>query len=90
MKIDHLLLIAGGIYLAWRYQNSHHGQSAIDRVMARESGAIAGMNGTNFTQSNWDALSGQPGYMFGPLLVPGGTAVMNPAAQTSGSIFGHM
>lgn len=90
MKIDHLLILAAGVYLVYRYQNSHNGQSAIDRVVARESTQIAGMNGTNFTNSYWDAASGQPGYMFGPLLVPGGTAVMNPAAQTSGTIFGHL
>jgi hypothetical protein len=90
MKTSHLLLIAGGVYLAYRYQNSHHGQSAVDRVVARESGVIAGLNGTNFTNSYWDAASGQPGYMFGPLLVPGGTAVMKPADWNTGAVFGHM
>jgi hypothetical protein len=34
------------------------------------------MHGTNFTNSVWDPVSGQPAYQFGAIDAPGGAAVM--------------
>lgn len=89
MTNKELLLLALVIYVGYRYQRSHNGTSVVDQVWMREAANIGAMNGTNFIQSVWDPVSGQPGYMFGAVPAPGGTAVTPNAPQYS-SIFGHM
>jgi len=88
MTNKELLLLALVIYVGYRYQRSHYGTSAVDGVYAREAAQFANMDGTNFTQSVWDAQSGMPGYMFGNVPAPGGLATYR--TSTGGLSFGHM
>lgn len=88
MTNKELLLVALVIYVGYRYQRSHSGTSAVDSVYAREANQFANMDGTNFTQSVWDAQSGQPGYMWGTVPAPGGMATYR--TTTGGLSFGHM
>jgi len=88
MTNKELLLVALVVYVGWRYQRSHAGTSAVDGVYAREAATFANMDGTNFTNSVWDATSGQPGYMFGTVPAPGGLATYR--ATTGGLMFGHV
>ncbi|WP_250479013.1 MULTISPECIES: hypothetical protein [unclassified Caballeronia] len=89
MHTKEFLLLAAVIYVGWRYQRSHSGCSAIDRVYASEAASFNSLVGTNFTNSLWDSASGQPSYMYGavPTAVQGGLSVQ---ANTGGSIFGHV
>lgn len=87
MKTTHLI----GLFVvlwAWdRYNQSHNGMSAIDASVARESANFAGFQGTNFTNSVWDPLSGQPSYQFGTINAPGGAGITQPSFTGA---FGHM
>lgn len=85
-KIEWLVFVAA--LWAWdRHNRSQMGGSAIDRMVRIEGGQLAAMNGTNFTASLWDPVSGQPAYMFGAIDAPGGAGIT--ATDYSGA-FGHM
>jgi hypothetical protein len=90
MKITHFLLLA--VALVWfdkRHVNAMNNQSPVDRVWNTEAATFGQMNGTNFTNSVWDAQSGQPGYMFGTVPAPGGTATMGNWDNTGVAMVGH-
>lgn len=92
MKNEHWIVLGLLVWGVYRYNRSHQGQSGVDKATATEAAAIRSMDGTNFTQSLWDPVSGQPAYMFGTVPVPSGT---DPYFRTMGpmlpraSIFGH-
>lgn len=92
MKNEHLLVLAVVVYGLYRYSRSHQATTALDKTYATEASSIAAMDGTNFTRSLWDPVSGQPAYMFGDVPVQSGTAqyfrTMGP--QLPASIYGHM
>jgi len=90
MTNKELLLLALVVYVGYRYQRSHSGTSAVDSVYAREAGTFANMDGTNFTQSVWDSVSGQPGYMFGTVPAQGVLSTQWRPVMLGGSTFGHM
>ncbi|CAG4928245.1 hypothetical protein [Paraburkholderia saeva] len=89
MTNKELMVLALVVYVAYRYQRSHSGTSAVDKVYATEANTFATMDGTNFINSVWDSTNGQPGYMFGTVPAPGGLAV-TPGQPQYSSIFGHM
>jgi hypothetical protein len=92
MKQHHWLVLGVLVYVAYRFNQSRQGTTALDRTYAAEAASIAAMNGTNFTRSLWDPVSGQPTYMFGTVPVASGTSqyfkTMGPAVPDS--IYGHM
>jgi hypothetical protein len=96
MTNKEFLLLGLVIYLGYRYQRSHSGTSAVDTVYSREAAGFANMDGTNFTQSVWDATSGQPGYMWGTVPAQGGLSTYGsiPAPDVNymqaPTIFGHV
>jgi hypothetical protein len=96
MTNKELLLVALVVYAGYRYQRSHRGTSAVDGVYAREAATFANMDGTNFTQSVWDATSGQPGYMFGTVPAQGGLSTYgsipapNINVMQAPTVFGHL
>jgi hypothetical protein len=94
MTNKELLLVALVVYVGYRYQRSHRGSSAVDNVYAREAAMFATMDGTNFTQSVWDPVNGQPGYMFGTVPAQGGlstqTGNLMIGGGASASVFGHL
>ncbi|MDR5739489.1 hypothetical protein [Caballeronia sp. LZ016] len=81
------LFLGAVIYLGWLYQRSHSGTSALESAYQRELETFALNDGTNWTQSVWDASSGQPSYMFGTVPAQGGLSVQ---ATGYGSVFGHI
>lgn len=90
MNKKEFLFLGLVIYLGYRYQRSHHSQSAVDYAYNIDAAQFAQLAGTNFTQSLWDSTNGQPSYMWGavPVAAQGGLAT-----QVGGSIanvFGHM
>jgi hypothetical protein len=93
MKTEHWIVLGLVVWGVHRYNQSHQGQGGLDKAAATEAAAISAMDGTNFTQSLWDPVSGQPAYMFGTVPVPSGTdqyfKTMGPQLAP-GSIFGHM
>lgn len=93
MKQHHWLLLGLLVYGVYRFNKSQQGTTALDSTYAKEAASIASMNGTNFTRSLWDPVSGQPAYMFGTVPVPSGTdqyfKTMGPELPAS-SIYGHM
>lgn len=88
MKTDHLIALFAVLWAWDRYNRSHTGMAAIDSAYANEVTHFAAMEGTNFTNSYWDPVSGQPTYMFGTVPAPGGAAVMGNQSMTG--IFGHL
>ncbi|PMS38471.1 hypothetical protein [Trinickia symbiotica] len=76
MKAEHWIALILVLYVADRYNRSHYGMSAVDAATQAELSNFAAMEGTNFTNSVWDPLSGQPAYQFGTISAPGGAAVM--------------
>lgn len=92
MKNEHWILLGLLVWGVYRYNQSHQGQGGLDRATATEAAAMSAMDGTNFTRSLWDPISGQPAYMFGNVPVQSGT---DPYFRTMGpmmapaSIFGH-
>jgi hypothetical protein len=92
MKNAHWIVLGLAVWGIYRFNKSHEGVSAIDSTYATEAASVAAMDGTNFTRSLWDPVSGQPAYMFGTVPVQSGTAqyfrTMGPALPTS--IYGHM
>lgn len=77
------------IVLGYRYSRSHQSVSAIDYAYNQDAAQFAQMAGTNFTQSLWDPVNGQPAYMWGavPVAAQGGLSVQT---AYGGSVFGHM
>lgn len=93
MKNEHWIVLGLIVWGVHRYNRSHQGVSAIDKTAATEGAAIGAMDGTNFTRSLWDPVSGQPAYMFGTVPVPSGNdayfRTMGPQIIPA-SVFGHM
>jgi hypothetical protein len=87
MNRNEFLFLGAVIYLGWRYRRSHHSTSAIDYAYNQDAQQFAQMAGSNFTQSVWDASSGQPSYMWGAVPAPGGLSVQGVGY---GSVFGHI
>lgn len=87
MKTNHMIALFVVLWAWDRYNRSHSGVSAIDSAYNVEQNNFAAMEGTNFTNSVWDPVSGQPGYMFGDVPAPGGRAVMGNLDPSG--IFGH-
>ncbi|RQQ65543.1 hypothetical protein [Burkholderia stagnalis] len=90
MNTKDFLFLGAVIYIGWRWQRSHSGVSAVDKAYATDAAQFAGMAGTNFTNSVWDAASGQPSYMYGTVPAPGGLSVTPGAPVFRASIFGHI
>ncbi|MBR8254347.1 MULTISPECIES: hypothetical protein [Burkholderia] len=91
MKTDHLIALFVVLWAWDRHNRSAAGPSAWSAAQAafqREEANFAAMEGTNFTQSLWDPVSGQPAYMFGTIDAPGGDSVAGP--QSYSGVFGHM
>ncbi|SAK68286.1 hypothetical protein AWB76_04082 [Caballeronia temeraria] len=90
MSTKEFLFLGAVIYIGWRYQRSHQSRSAVDQAYLQDAQTFASMAGSNFTQSNWDPVSGQPTYMWGatPVALQGGLSVQ--ANSGVGSIFGHI
>lgn len=92
MKNHHWIVLGLIVYGVYRFNKSQQGTSALDKTYANEAATLSAMDGTNFTKSLWDPVSGQPAYMFGTVPVQSGTApyfkTMGP--QSSASIFGHL
>jgi hypothetical protein len=90
MKIETFLLLAVALVWYERRQKALNAPSAVDAVYERERAQFAAMGGTDFTNSVWDATSGQPGYMFGTVPAPGGvslgTATFDPYASYAGHV----
>jgi hypothetical protein len=87
MNKKDFLFLGVVILLGWRYQRSHQSTSVVEQIYAGEAANFVTLAGSNFTQSVWDAQSGQPSYMWGTVPAQGGLSVQGGA---SGSIFGHM
>jgi hypothetical protein len=81
------LALGAVIWIGYRYQRSHRSTSVVEQIYANEAQNFVGLAGSNFTQSVWDAQSGQPSYMWGTVPAQGGLSVQGGA---SGSIFGHI
>lgn len=92
MKNHHWILLGLLVYGAYRLNRSQQGDTALQRSLASESASLLAHDGTNWTQSLWDPVSGQPAYMFGAVPVQSGTdpyfKTMGP--QMPASMFGHM
>lgn len=88
MKRDHLIALFVVLWAWDRYNRSHTGMSAIDTAYGIEMNNLAALEGTNFTNSLWDPVSGQPAYQFGAIDAPGGEGVMGTPSYTGA--FGHM
>ncbi|WP_250479118.1 MULTISPECIES: hypothetical protein [unclassified Caballeronia] len=89
MKIEHFLLLA--VALVWfdKRQQKANAIAPIDAAYAREAAQFAAMDGTNFTNSVWDATSGQPGYMFGTSVPAPGGASLGTTFDPYASYVGH-
>lgn len=92
MKEHHWIVLGVLVYTAYRWNQSQSGTNALAKAYANEAAALKAMDGTNFTQSLWDPVSGQPAYMFGTVPVPSANDVYMKAigAPMSSSVFGHM
>lgn len=91
MKTDHLIALFVVLWAWDRHNRSAAGPSAWSAAQAafqREEANFSAMEGTNFTNSLWDPVSGQPAYMFGTIDAPGGDSVT--AQQSFTGAFGHM
>lgn len=88
MSKQHWIILALVLVVMDRYNRSHMGMSAIDTAEQTELANFAAFNGTNFTNSVWDPVSGQPSYQFGTIDAPGGAGVMGD--QSFSGAIGHM
>jgi len=88
MSRNHWIVLAIALCVIDRYNRSHAGTSAIASVAQNEMANFAAFNGTNFTNSVWDPVSGQPAYQFGEIDAPGGASVMGQ--QSFAGAIGHM
>lgn len=88
MKNNHLIALLVVLWAVDRYNRSHYGTSAIDTAYTNEVDNFTAMEGTNFTNSLWDPISGQPTYQFGSIDAPGGDGVMGTPSYSG--VFGHL
>ncbi|MFX1803528.1 hypothetical protein PWR66_07730 [Paraburkholderia sp. A1RO-5] len=88
MKLEYW--IAGAVLLwAWDAHNrSQQGNASYMTQFQQQVRNFQALEGTNFTNSLWDPVSGQPAYMFGTINAPGGDSVMGTPSYTGA--FGHM
>lgn len=91
MKTSHMIAL---FVVLWAWDRHNQSQSAppVNTAINTELGNFTTMQGTNFTNSVWDPVSGQPAYQFGTVNAPGGTATYPTTGLVpdySGA-FGHM
>jgi hypothetical protein len=58
------------VLLMWKRSDSGGSIDAVQQMANQEAATLAALGGTNWTQSIWDSVNGQPGYMFGTVPVP--------------------
>ena len=88
MKNDHLFALLVVLWLWDEYNKSHQGISAFDSAYKKELSNFQALEGTNFTNSVWDPVSGQPSYQFGVIDAPGGDSVTGN--QSASGVFGSI
>jgi hypothetical protein len=88
MKTDHLIALFVVLWAVDAWSKSHAGTSAYDAQFKQNLANFQALEGTNFTNSVWDPVSGQPAYQFGSIYAPGGDGVMGTPSYSGA--FGHM